>query len=110
MFLFSKAPDIIRGIKFTASSHTELVVAIPVKQDISVARGVITRFYCSIISYTGDNPLQEESFPTNDNGIYCVDVEYLSDIDREDLQNITFKELGKFSYPTILYSECFVVI
>ena len=94
MFLFSKAPGLIRGIKFTASSHTELVVAIPVKQDISVARGVITSFYCSIISYTGDNPLQEESFSINDNGIHCVDVESLADIDGEDLHNITFKGLG----------------
>ena len=86
------------------------MVAIPVKQDISVARGVITRFYCSIISYTGDNPLQEESFSINDNGIYCVDVESLSDIDGEDLHNMTFKGLGKFSYSTVLYSECFVVM
>ena len=71
------------------------------KQDISVARGVITSFYCSIISYTGDNPLQEESYSINDNGIHCVDVESKSDIDGEDLHNITFKGLGKFSYPTV---------
>ena len=91
---FKSSHGLIRGIKFIASSNTELVVAIPVKQDISVARGVITRFYCSIISYTGDNPLQEESFSTNDNGIHCVDLESLANIDGEDLHNITFNGLG----------------
>ena len=103
MFLLT-APGPVKGIRYTPQSRSELTVAAPFKQDISVARGVIMSFYCTVVDYSGDTVVQIRSFTTVDDDVYCVDEESLNDITGEDLFDFTFTGLSEINLGLLLAS------
>ena len=103
MFLLT-APGPVKGIRYTPQSRSELTVAAPFKQDISVARGVITAFYCTVVDYSGDTVVQMDNSTTVDDDVYCVDEESLNDIAGEDLFKFTFSGLSEINLGLLLAS------
>ena len=92
MYVSFDSPWSSKRYKIYSQSRSELTVAAPFKQDISVARGVITAFYCTVVDYSGDTVVQMDNSTTVDDDVYCVDEESLNDIAGEDLFKFTFSD------------------
>ncbi len=98
-YLCHLVPGILRGIKYTPSSPSKLSVAVPLQQDLSIARGVITLYHSSIVRYDDSTIRDNDSYMTGFiDGSYCIDDDDLSNATGDDLHIFTFTQLGKTMY------------
>ena len=104
-------PDQVQGVRSIPVSHSTLTVAVPIHQDVSIARGVITEYYCSIVRYDDSRAIQDATFVTGLMGdSYCIDEDDLANAVGSDLYNFTFTNLGKQTRSLSVYSITIIVV
>lgn len=84
-------PMMIEGVVYTPESSSTLVVSIPVEQNISVSRGVITRYDVTITEYENARVRQHDNLTSGlGNESYC-----LEDGVTRTLRNLSFDGLSE---------------
>lgn len=86
----------VRGIRYQRDTQSTFHVTVPIEQDISVSRGVITRFCAAIVQYDDATEKQSACYETNfDDDLFCVDEDDLETADGDDLYTFMFTGLSK---------------
>lgn len=95
MYCFCIVPSLLQGVSYSRVTDSSVyTVSVPVKQDLSVARGVLSQFYSSIVKYDDSSVRQSLRYDTGlGSASYCVDES--DDRSVGSLYTFSFTQLGK---------------